>query len=255
MHDLLDKVVIVCGGAGYLGSSVCRTLIEYGAKVVVADINNSTINQLIASIDNDNVRGYELDINCMESIKQLINFTLEHFGALDSLVIATAANAGTSFDEITMEEFDSSLHTNITSTFFMVRESVKAMNTGGSVVLYASMYGQVSPDLKMYDAHALNPNPIEYGVAKAAIIQMVKYLAAYYGNKNIRVNSIAPGPFPSNNVKSKHSEFVGELKGKTMLNRVGQQSETSKPVAFLVSDASSYITGHTLDVNGGWTSF
>ena len=129
------------------------------------------------------------------------------------------------------------------------------MRQNASIVMFGSMYGLVSPNLSLYPKE-INPNPIEYGAGKAGLIQITKYLAAYYGQHNIRVNAIAPGPFP--NIKKQGNDdsvFINNLKKSTMLGRLGDAKEIAAPTVFLLSEESSYITGQTLSVDGGWTSW
>jgi NAD(P)-dependent dehydrogenase (short-subunit alcohol dehydrogenase family) len=124
----------------------------------------------------------------------------------------------------------------------------------GSVVLFSSMYGSVSPDPTVY-AVPMNPNPIEYGVGKAGIQQMARYLAVHWGPQGVRCNSISPGPFPNPTLQRDKPEFIERLAQKVPLRRVGQADEISGSVTFLLSEAASFITGQNLAVDGGWTSW
>ena len=155
-------------------------------------------------------------------------------------------------EEVSADEFDATLHVNITSAFVLAREAVRVMREGGSVIMFASMYGLVSPDPRIY-VPPMKPNPIEYGVAKAAIVYMVKYLAVPWAPRNIRVNAIAPGAFPNPKVQKDHPDFIGRLAEKVPLGRIGRQDELADIIAFLASDKASYMTGQTLVVDGGWT--
>ena len=134
------------------------------------------------------------------------------------------------------------------------RAAANSMRDGGAIVLFSSMYGLVSPDPRVYQP-PMPPNPIEYGVAKAAIVQMTKYLATAWASRGIRVNAVAPGPFPNPNVQREHPDFVERLADKVPLGRIGQQHEIAGTVAFLLSDDASYITGQTVSVDGGFTSW
>jgi NAD(P)-dependent dehydrogenase (short-subunit alcohol dehydrogenase family) len=158
-------------------------------------------------------------------------------------------------EEITSKDFNEANSINLTGSFLLARSVAKKMYQGGSIVMFSSMYGIVSPNPSSYPDD-LNPNPIEYGVGKAGLLQMTRYLASYYGKKNIRVNAVAPGPFPNKDKESNdNSVFLDNLKKSTMLGRLGDSSETAGPIVFLLSNASSYITGHTLNIDGGWTSW
>ena len=114
------------------------------------------------------------------------------------------------------------------------------------------MYGLVSPDPDIYKP-PMEVNPVEYGVGKAGIIQMTKYLAVFYAKKGVRFNCISPGPFPNPSVQKKHPDFVKRLEQKVPLGRIGQPKEVAGAVTFLLSDLASFITGHNLVVDGGWT--
>lgn len=126
------------------------------------------------------------------------------------------------------------------------------MRDGGSMVFFSSMYGHIAPDPRIYDP-PLNPNPIEYGVAKAGIEQMTRYLAVHWANKNIRVNAVAPGAFPHAHQQRDYPVFMQKLAQKSPAGRIGRQDELTGAVVFLASDEASFITGQVLDVDGGVT--
>ena len=122
---------------------------------------------------------------------------------------------------------------------------------GGSIINIGSMYGVVAPDLTIYGDSGQD-NPLYYGVAKAGVIHLTKYAASNLGAKNIRVNTVSPGPFP-NPAKQPPGDFLSNLENKTLLRRIGFPHEVAGAVAFLASDAASYITGTNIVVDGGWT--
>ena len=258
MFDLTGKVAFVAGGGGYLALPACIGLAEHGACVVVGDFNRERIDEAVAEVaavsSRDSVMGVHFDVADKASIKDAIAGTLERFGRLDVMVNATCFSAGGSVEELTADQFDRANRVNITGAFLLARESAEAMCDGGSIVMYSSMYGLIAPDPGMYEP-PMNPNPIEYEAGKAAICQMTRYMAAHYGRRNIRVNAIAPGPFPWDSTQQQEPEFIERLARRTMLGRIGRRGETAGTVVFLASDESSYVTGQVLSVDGGWTAW
>ena len=171
---------------------------------------------------------------------------------MDILVNLTYAPHEKSLETIGVEDFTKSLRGNVSCAFLFAQEAQRAMSEGGSIVMFSSMYGRVSPDPGMYDK-SLAPNPIEYGVSKAGIEQMIRYLAVAWAKDGIRVNGIAPGPFSRPQFQEEHPELIERLARKVPLGRIGRASEVAGAAVFLASDAASYVTGQTVVVDGGWT--
>ena len=190
-----------------------------------------------------------------ESISKNIKLAYQKFKYIDGLVNATFGSTSDKLSQLTAEKFNKANQINLTGSFLLMRGVANKMKKGGSIVMFASMYGLVSPKMEMYPKN-INPNPIEYGAGKAGLNQMVKYFSSYYGKNNIRINAIVPGPFPNiTKAVNNNKKFLSNLKNSTMLKRFGKPIETAKPTIFLLSDASSYMTGHSLIVDGGWTAW
>jgi NAD(P)-dependent dehydrogenase (short-subunit alcohol dehydrogenase family) len=258
MFNFHGKVALLAGGAGYLSVPSCHGLAEHGANLMVADRNQSALDSLVKDLGRtypaSKICGLPFDIAAEESIREVIARTVQTFGKLDILINATYSSIGKLVDELTGPEFDASLHVNVTGSFLLAREASRVMQSGASMVLYSSMYGQISPDPRIYH-DPIKPNPIEYGVGKAALEQMVRYLAVAWAPRNIRVNAIAPGPFPHQHQQGAYPEWMTLLAAKVPLGRIGLQHEVAGAVLFLASDEASYVTGHTLNVDGGWTAW
>lgn len=258
LFDLSGKVALVAGGAGYLGTPVCRGLALHGATVVVADIHEQRLaaaaRALADEFGESRIVALRLDVDDEGSINRTVNAVVAEQGRLDILVNATFWSTSSRLEALTAAEFDQANRVNITSTFLLARSAASVMTEGGSIIVYSSMYGLISPNPADYP-EGISPNPVEYGAGKAAITQLVRYLAAHYGSSGIRVNAVAPGAFPRGSVQAGSSDFVGRLSRKSMLGRIGRPEEAVGPVLFLAADAASFVTGQILSVDGGITAW
>jgi len=251
-----DKDIWVFGGAGYLGREVVGLLVTMQARVLCVDLEERAHTMVAGSDLQDKVTPAALDVNDVTAAEAFVEAQIAARGVPHGIVIMTYASTARRLDEITSEEFDRVNHGNLTATFVLARAVARPMaeRGSGSIVLFSSMYGSVSPDMGVYEP-PMNPNPIEYGVSKAGIQQMARYLAVHYGSRGVRCNAISPGPFPNPAIQRDQPAFIGRLTQKVPLGRVGQAPEIAGAAAFLLSDAASYITGHNLAVDGGWTAW
>ena len=245
--DLKDHHIWVVGGAGYLGAAVVELLQSLGAQVLCIDLANRA-QDLVMERGWSNVAAASLDASDVAAVQA---FAAER-EAPHGLVMMTYASTAKRLEDLTPEDFDQANHGNLTATFVLAR--ALAERGTRSLVLFSSMYGTVAPDVHLYEP-PMTPNPVEYGVGKAGIQQMARYLAVHYGRKGVRCSSISPGPFPNPLIQRDRPEFIEKLSAKVPLGRVGQSPEIAGAVAFLLSDASSYITGQNIAVDGGWTSW
>lgn len=254
--DLSGRDIWVLGGAGHLGQPTVKLLAQLGARVLCVDLGGRAEVLVASEKLGGSVTPAVLDARDSAAVKEFVSTQLARRGTPHGLVNLTYASTAKRLDELTEEDFDTVNHGNLTATFLLAREVGNAMAArgSGSIVFFSSMYGTVSPDPRVYES-PMTPNPVEYGVGKAGIQQMARYLAVHWGKSGVRVNSISPGPFPNPNLQRDNPAFIQRLTAKVPLGRVGQAGEIAGAVAFLVSDAASYVTGHNLAVDGGWTAW
>jgi len=277
LFDLSGRVAIVTGGAGLLGAEFCRTLAQAGAAVAIADINTDAAASLAQTLNQGGGRALAIqtDVTSPQSVGHMVEVTLSAFGRLDILVNSAALDPkfdpqhlgteehrplssspqGLPFEEYPLELWNQALAVNLTGVFLCCQAAVKPMlaQGGGVIVNLSSIYGLAAPDQRLYQRPGQPPQykPVYYTVTKAAILGLTKYLAAYYAGKNIRVNALSPG-----GVYNGHDEaFVQAYSARAILGRMAQKDEMNGALLFLVSDASKYMTGANLVVDGGWTTW
>jgi len=256
--DLTGRVAWVVGGAGLLGGAVCRALAEHGAHVVGSDVRPERSEGLAASIREENLSAESLPFDAGDeaAIVRCADAAASSRGRLDVVVNMAYFYTKTPIDRMTTAEWEKGMHVTLTGAFLIGREAARIMRPQqrGSIIQFSSMYGMVSPDPRMYGPNH-EVNPIDYGVAKAGVLQLVRYQSVMLAPHNIRVNAIVPGPFPDPKDQGGDAEFVTRLTAKVPLGRVGVPEEIAGAVVFLASDASSYVTGTQIIADGGWTAW
>ena len=258
LFDLKDKVALVTGGSGYLGRSFTEALVESGADVYIASRNKEHCDKVVRELqelEKDKIHSLELDILSLESVKNCFQQIITDAGRIDILVNNASYMKTSKSKNVTEEEWVSGIDGTINGVFRCTSEVIPIMekNKTGSIINIASIYGEVSPDPTIYGDSGFN-SPPQYGAGKAAIIQYTKYMACHLAQKNIRVNAISPGPFPKPDVQQ-NIDFMNNLKKKIPLGRVGDPLELKGALIFLASDASSFVTGENIHVDGGWSTW
>lgn len=252
--DLNGKVVVITGGYGHLGKAICESLLFHGAYVVVLGKSKNKFDNAFCDIENDRLKFESCDISSSNQIKSAINNVFSSWGRIDVLINNAMYSRGNNPENISDEDWQFSLDGVLGSAYKLIREVIPIMKIqmSGSIINVSSMYGMVAPQFEIYENFPQFLNPPHYGAAKAAIIQMTKYFASYLGKDGILVNSVTPGPFPSEQI-SENSRFINDLESKTCLGRVGKPEDVAGVFVFLSSAAAGFITGQNFVVDGGWT--
>jgi NAD(P)-dependent dehydrogenase (short-subunit alcohol dehydrogenase family) len=273
MYDLTGRVAVITGGAGMLGRQHADAIAEAGGTVVIADIDGGRAKQVA-----DQVRatkgiatlGVEMDVADKVSVEAACRTVLARLERIDILInnAAFTVKRGSEtdgryflpFEDYPLDLWRMTLETNMTGAFLCSQIIGKAMlagGRGGVVLNIASDVGVISPDHRIYegrvDPYTMKPfnTPISYAASKAAIINMTRYLATWWAPKGIRVNSLSPA-----GVYEDHdADFVEQLAYRIPLGRMARRDEYKGAVLFLVSDASSFMTGANLIVDGGRTAW
>ncbi len=245
------KVAMVTGGSGLIGREIVRALEDFGALVYSADINNTESDYT----GHGSIRAIHTDISSEESIADAISGILRESNKIDILANCAyprTADWGCKVEQVSMKSWSENMDTNLGGAFACTRAAAEQMKKqgGGSIINLASIYGVTGPDFSIYEGTDMTM-PAAYAAIKSAVIGMTRYFAAYYGRYNVRVNAISPGGISSDQPDS----FVRKYSDRTPLGRMARPEEMAGAAVYLASDASSYVTGENMMVDGGWTSW
>jgi len=266
IFDLTGKVALVTGGSGIQGKRITKGLASFGANVAIVDINgDSAINlakEIEAEFGNTTI-GISCDVSNEQNVHEMVSKVKETFGGIHILHNNAASKSSNPedffkpFEEFSLKLWREIMAVNIDGMFLVAQAVGKIMieQGKGSIIQTASTYGVVAPDQRIYNGSEymgfkIN-TPAAYSTSKAAVIGLTRYLATYWADKGIRVNSLTPGGIES----GQNNVFKENYASRTPLGRMGKVDEMVGAVIYLASDASSYVTGHNLIVDGGWTAW
>lgn len=252
LFDLQGKVALVTGGAGLFGRQIVKALAEAGAVTTMASRNVEklqTQNQQFLA-DGLNVQIASLDQSSEASVNALKDQILDRHGRIDVLVNNSVLRPMRSWND-SVAAFEESMRVNATGIFMMTRTFGNAMakNGRGSIINVGSIQGCIGPDLSLYRDIATAPPP-DYFFHKGGMIQLTRYAASVLGVNNVRVNCISPGGF----LFDQSEQFVRRYSDRTFLGRMANEDDLKGTIVFLASDASAYITGANIAVDGGYTA-
>lgn len=270
IFSLNNKVALVFGGNGYLGKEFCKSLLEYGAKVYCCDIDikqSEETDKLIEKFPNK-FEMTEIDASDKKVLNKLRKRIIERETTVDIIVNTTTMKGDDfylPFEEVSLAGWNIGILGNLTLPFLTIQTFIPIMKKqgSGSIINIASHYGIVGNDQRIYEGSNLHEIYVKdspnikrvyahgvYNAAKGGLISFTRYLAAYYGENNIRINCISPGGIYH---KEENETFLKKYSEKVPLGRKARRDEINGALIFLASNASSYITGHNLIADGGLT--
>lgn len=252
LFDLTGKVAIVTGGSGGLGSVMALGLAEAGAKIAIADILDSsgTISQ-IKKLGREAV-GLKADVTKRDDAEKMVQQVVKKFGKIDILLNCAGVFRPGASEDLKEEDWDKTIAVNLKGTFLCAQAVGKQMikQKSGSIINISSVAGQFA------FVHPASKNSVSYNASKAGVILLTKTLAAEWGKYNIRVNAICPGTFLTEmtTILLKDKRYSQMMKERVPLGRPGVPKELVGTVIYLASNASDYVSGQALTVDGGWSA-
>jgi NAD(P)-dependent dehydrogenase (short-subunit alcohol dehydrogenase family) len=266
--SLKGKAAVVTGGAGLLGVEFCRTLAEAGASVLVADLNAEAAFNAAEALRKAgfNALHAAVDVTQADSAAAMVQACAAEFGRLDVIVNSAAMDPKfdasqpgqhrNTFEDYPLAMWQQAVDVNLTGVFLCCQAAARQMvaqGNFGSIINICSTYGLVPPDQRIYEkpGQPKQYKPAFYTATKAGVLGLTKYIASYYAGTRIRANCLTPG-----GVYNNHDEtFTRNYSYRTILGRMAERDEMNGGLLFLASDASAYMTGGNLVVDGGWTAW
>lgn len=257
LFDLTGRVAAITGGAGNLGTVYARVLAGAGAAVALLDVSEEALAQKAAALREAGARveTFLCDIGDSVAVATTFDDIGATFGRLDILVNNAAAKSPhffTDLESLPLEDWRMVLEVNLTGPFLCTKAAIPLLRSSrhGSIINVASIYGIVSPDPRLYKGSSIQTPPV-YSASKGGVVALTRYVAVYHARDGIRCNTLTPGGVEIDQDPS----FVGEYSTRAPLGRMARADEMAGALLYLASDASSYVTGHNLVVDGGWTAW
>lgn len=244
MSKLQDKVAVITGGASGIGAATAKLFVQEGAKVVLVDLNEEKGKVFAEELKAQNAEALfvKADITNEEEVQNIFKETLDAFGKIDIVFNNAGIGRVTPTEDVSYEEWRNTVNVDLDGVFLVAREAIREMlkSGGGTIVNTASMYGLVG-----------SPGSAAYNAAKGGVINLTRSLALEYATRNIRVNALAPGFIDTPIIPEESKKQLASI---TPMQRLGKAEEIANAVLFMASDDSSFMTGHTLVIDGGFTA-
>lgn len=252
LFDLSGRVVCVAGGAGRIGSAVCTALADHGAEVIVADIDPEAGETVANDAGGSFVECDATDDAAIEALFEHVDGEFDRLDAQINMAYPRDETYGERFEDRPIGNWRRQVDAQLTSYVALCRGAVRTMSAqadGGVVINFGSTYGIQAPDFSVYREADMPPSPAHYSASKGAILSLTRYLASAFGGRGIRANAVSPGGV----FDDQDAAFVERYEANTPLGRMAAPADIAGAVVYLASDAASYVTGHNLVVDGGWT--
>lgn len=265
--NINNRTVIVTGATGILGRQYCHGFAQFGANVVVADLVQEQCSRLADELRSKykaDALGAECDVASPEAVSRMVALVVQEFGHIDILINNAASKSENldeffaPFEDYSLDEWRRVMSVNIDGMFLAAQAVGSQMikqGTGGSIIQISSIYGIMAPDPRIYEGsyyldHQIN-TPAVYSASKAAVLGLTRYLATYWADRGIRVNTLTPGGVQS----GQNETFISKYSHRIPMGRMAYQNEMVGAALFLASDASSYVTGQNIVVDGGLSAW
>lgn len=248
MSLLNKKVIIVTGSSGLIGTLTVQELLKKGAIVIGADIIAQK--HVVQDLD-----FFLCNTSDKQGIDDLIDFVIKKHHRIDGLVnlaYPRTQDWGVKFEDIPYHSWQKNVDMQMNAVFYICQQVLEVMKgqESGSIVNIASIYGVVGNDFSLYEDYG-GTSPAAYSAIKGGLINFTKYLCSYYGKYNLRINCVSPGGIIDK--KNQQPSFIKRYSEKSPMGRMGRPEEIAPAISFLLSDDASFINGHNLMVDGGWT--
>jgi NAD(P)-dependent dehydrogenase (short-subunit alcohol dehydrogenase family) len=267
LFDLHGKVAVVTGGLGILGKGFCRGLVEFGASVAVIDLDHAACSQFAAELEEESGRkmaGIACDITDPQAVEDMVAQVVDSLGGVHVLHNNAASKSKdlaaffAPFEEYSLAQWREIMSVNIDAMFLCAKTVGRRMidqGSGGSIIQTSSIYGIRGSDKRIYEGsfylERQISNPGVYSTSKAAVVGLTKYLAAYWADQGIRVNTLTPAGIES----GQNETFKQRYSARVPLGRMARADESVGALIYLASDASSYVTGQNIVVDGGLSAW
>lgn len=265
--SLQGKKAIVTGGAGILGRHFCKGLADAGADVAIVDINLSEAEKIAEQLgkeSNSNIKAFYCNLTDEETVKKMVEDVVKEFGEINILHNNAAGKSSDlsaffeKFEDYSLDQWKEIMSTNLDGMFLVAKyvgKQMKKQQKGGSIIQTSSIYGVLGPDNRIYEGsyyldRQIN-TPAIYSASKAGVVGLTRYLATYWAKDGIRVNAITPGGVES----GQNDTFKTNYGNRIPLGRMAKAEEMVGALIYLASDASSYVTGHNIRIDGGLSAW